>query len=127
MKTTIRLSIFSLLLLMVASVQAESSIESVIAGAVADTTRPEDARARDQGRKPTEILKFSQIAEGDNIVEIAPGGGYYTALLSRVVGDDGHIHAVSPERIFEFFPPARQAFSGYFETDPRTNVVSWAR
>ena len=122
MKIAIRLSIVGLALLIVASVQAEGTIESVIAGAVADTTRPADARARDQARKPAEILVFSGIAEGDKIVEIAPGGGYYTALLSRVVGDEGQVYAVDPERIFEHFPQGRDTFSAYIDSDPRENV-----
>ncbi len=122
MKTVIRFTIFGLVLLIVASVQAEGTIKSVIAGAVADTTRPADARARDQARKPAEILIFSGIAEGDKIVEITPGGGYYTALLSRVVGDQGHVYAVDPERLFEFFPQGRDMFSDYIESDPRKNV-----
>ena len=122
MNIAIHLSIVGLALLIVASVQAEGTIESVIAGAVADTTRPADARARDQARKPAEILVFSGIAEGDKIVEIAPGGGYYTALLSRVVGDEGHVYAVDPERIFEYFPQGRDTFSAYIDSDPRKNV-----
>lgn len=122
MKTVIRFTIFGLVLLIVASVQAEGTIKSVIAGAVADTTRPADARARDQARKPAEILIFSGITEGDKIVEITPGGGYYTALLSRVVGDQGHVYAVDPERLFEFFPQGRDMFSDYIESDPRKNV-----
>ena len=122
MKTVIRFTIFGLVLLIVASVQAEGTIKSVIAGAVADTTRPADARARDQARKPAEILIFSGITEGDKIVEITPGGGYYTALLSRVVGDQGHVYAVDPDRLFEFFPQGRDMFSDYIESDPRKNV-----
>ncbi len=122
MKTAIRFTIFGLILLIVASVQAEGTIKSVIAGAVADTTRPADARARDPARIPTEILIFSGISEGDKIVEIAPGGGYYTALLSRVVGDEGRVNAVDPERIFEFFPQGRDGFSAYIDSDPRKNV-----
>jgi predicted methyltransferase len=122
MKTAIRFTIFGLILLIVASVQAEGTIKSVIAGAVADTTRPADSRARDSARKPAEILIFSGIAEGDKIVEITPGGGYYTALLSRVVGDEGRVYAVDPERIFEFFPQGRDAFSAYIDSDPRKNV-----
>lgn len=110
-------------------VQANPKAETVaakapetIAAAVADTTRPADARARDADRKPAAVLKFSGVKAGDTVVELVPGGGYYTALLSRVVGPQGKIYAVDPERIFEKFPNARNGFTKYIESDPRENV-----
>ena len=38
------------------------------------------------------------------------------------MGDEGHVYAVDPERIFEFFPQGRDMFSDYIESDPRKNV-----
>ena len=98
------------------------SIEEFVREAVEDSSRIDAARERDSSRKPAEILAFSEIAPGDSVLEIAPGGGYYTGLLSRVVGADGKVHAVDPERIFEQFPKAREGFPGYMAEDPRDNV-----
>ena len=68
MKTAIRITIFGLILLIVASVQAEGTIKSVIAGAVraavADTTRPATIpirpgrRTQERGTQPGNPLKF---------------------------------------------------------------------
>ena len=99
-----------------------STAEAAIAAAVADTTRLGDARLRDELRKPTEILTFAGIQPGQTIVELAPGGGYDTALLSRVVGSHGKIYAVDCERLFEYRPNLREAFSAYIAADPRANV-----
>ena len=90
--------------------------------AVNDASRIETDRTRDSGRKPVEVLKFSGIKPGDTILEIAPGSGYYTAILSRMVGDDGLIYGVDPARIFEVFPIARDGFKKYIQADPRNNV-----
>lgn len=62
---------------------------------VADAARPEADKARDADRKPAEMLAFAQVRPGMKVVEIAPGGGYFTRLLSLAVGNAGKIYAVS--------------------------------
>ena len=99
-----------------------STAEAAIAAAVADTTRLGDARLRDELRKPTEILTFAGIQPGQTIVELQPGGGYDTALLSRVVGSHGKIYAVDCERLFEYRPNLRESFASFIAADPRANV-----
>jgi predicted methyltransferase len=93
-----------------------------IVDAIADDTRLADARMRDAFRKPAEVLVFSGIRRGDTVVEIAPGGGYYTALLSRVVGPEGKVLAIDSDRLFEYMPRLREGFTSYIEQDPRENV-----
>ena len=90
--------------------------------AVEDPTRLEEQSARDAARKPQTILRFAGIKPGDTIGDLAVGSGYYTAILSRLVGDKGKIYAVDPARIFEFFPNASKTFPAYLEKDPRGNV-----
>lgn len=65
------------------------------ARAVADAARPEADKARDADRKPAEMLAFAQVRPGMKVVELAPGGGYFTRLLSLSVGNAGKIYAVS--------------------------------
>ncbi len=104
------------------STQALADGHGAIDAAVADQTRLEEHRARDAGRKPDEVLAFSMIKPGDRVADLAAGGGYYTALLSRLVGAEGAVYAVDPVRIFEAFPSAKDTFPGYLEKDPRQNV-----
>jgi predicted methyltransferase len=75
---------------------APAAIPAYIAAAVADAARPEADRKRDADRKPAETLLFANIHPGEQVVELVPGGGYYTRLLSHVVGKHGRIFAVSP-------------------------------
>jgi predicted methyltransferase len=61
--------------------------------AVADPARPEADRASDAARKPAEILTFFGFAPGNKILDLFSGGGYYTEILSHLVGDKGHVIA----------------------------------
>ena len=64
-----------------------------IHAAVDAPDRPEADRARDADRKPGEVLTFFGIEPGDQAVDLMGGAGYYTELLSRVVGGEGVVYA----------------------------------
>jgi predicted methyltransferase len=69
-------------------------VPASLKAAVADSARPEADRARDADRKPAETMHFAGIHPGQTVVELAPGGGYYTRLLSAAVGPKGKVYAV---------------------------------
>jgi predicted methyltransferase len=73
-----------------------AKIPDAIAAAVADAARPESDRARDPNRKPAETLEFAGVKPGDVVAELLPGAGYYTRLLSKIVGPAGHVYALVP-------------------------------
>jgi predicted methyltransferase len=59
--------------------------------AIGSPDRTDEQRARDYHRKPAEILTLAGIEEGDQIVEIAAFGQYFTTLLLAAVGPSGHV------------------------------------
>ncbi|HYB63664.1 MAG TPA: hypothetical protein VEC59_00225 [Steroidobacteraceae bacterium] len=67
------------------------SIPKYIADAVADKARPAADTERDASRKPAETLAFAGVKPGDWVLELAPGKGYYTRLLSATVGATGQV------------------------------------
>ena len=73
---------------------ATHKIPPQIAAAVADPARPAADRARDDNRKPAEIVAFAGVAEGAKVAELLPGGGYYTRILSKAVAARGHVYAM---------------------------------
>ncbi|MEO6388806.1 MAG: methyltransferase [Croceibacterium sp.] len=75
---------------------AADPVLAAIAAAVADTARPEADTARDAARKPAEIVAFAGVKAGDVVAEMIPGGGYYTRILSRTVGPEGHVYLLVP-------------------------------
>ena len=62
--------------------------------AVADPTRPNDDRKDDAARKPDLVLAFAGVHPGEKVGEYLPGGGYYTRMLSDVVGPKGKVYAL---------------------------------
>jgi predicted methyltransferase len=73
-----------------------AEVPSYIAAAIADPNRPAADKERDENRKPAEVLQFAGIKPGDKVAELLPGGGYFTRLISKIVGDNGHIYALVP-------------------------------
>lgn len=66
-----------------------------IAGAVENPARLDYDRARDETRRPQRILEFFGIQPGMKVADIQGGNGYYTELVSRVVGPQGQVFAVN--------------------------------
>jgi predicted methyltransferase len=57
--------------------------------AVAGKWRIEAEKARDPYRHPVETLKFFGVKPSDTVVEIYPGGGWYTAILGPYLKEGG--------------------------------------
>jgi len=68
---------------------ADPAIES----ALTNPDRLEGDSDADSRRKPAEVLEFFGIAPGMRVLEIFAGGGYYTEILSYVVGPEGSVVA----------------------------------
>lgn len=82
--------------------------------AVASPERPEADKARDADRKPAEMMAFAGIRPGMKVLELAPGGGYYTRLLSLAVGEHGYVYTNSSRPV-----PAVQAWA---QSHPNVSV-----
>lgn len=67
-----------------------------IAEAVKDSGRPAADVQADDYRKPAESILFARVKPGDNVLELLGMGGYYTRLLSKVVGNTGHVYTTVP-------------------------------
>lgn len=76
----------------VAAIAAASASET-IAKAVADPARPAEDRARDADRKPGEVIALTGIHHDAVVAEMLPGQGYFTRILSKVVGPKGTVYA----------------------------------
>jgi len=73
---------------------ASSAIPDYVSKAVADPSRPADDRKWDAVRKPAAVLAFANVKPGEAIAEFLPGGGYYTRMLSDIVGPRGKVFAL---------------------------------
>ncbi|MCA9615541.1 MAG: class I SAM-dependent methyltransferase, partial [Myxococcales bacterium] len=68
-----------------------------LAAAIAGSHRTDDERARDVWRHPAETLAFFEVAPGKDVVELAPGGGWYTKLLAPLLRDSGSLTVGLPD------------------------------
>ena len=67
-----------------------------VSAAVADASRPAEDRQRDADRKPAELVAFAGIKRGASVLELVPGGGYFTRILSQAIGPKGQLYTLSP-------------------------------
>lgn len=74
-----------------------------LADAAAGDWRSDDEKARDVWRNPAETLAFFEVESSDTVVEIWPGGGWYTNVLAPYLasGDGQLIAAVWDVNVFE--------------------------
>ena len=71
---------------------------SALKAAVAASTRTEANRARDKYRHPAETLAFFGIKPSDTVVEIWPGGGWYTEILAPyLAAGGGTLYTAAPD------------------------------
>ncbi|MCA1748276.1 MAG: class I SAM-dependent methyltransferase [Parasphingopyxis sp.] len=89
-----------LLLSMPAVVQAEPA---AVEAAVANADRSEPDTAMDESRQPAAVLQFLGLEEGDRVLDVMAGGGYYTELMARAVGPEGHVVGQNPPGVVEAY------------------------
>ena len=65
-----------------------------VSKAVSDTARPKADTDRDAVRLPADTIAFAGVKPGMKVAELFPGGGYFTRMLSDVVGPKGHIYGI---------------------------------
>lgn len=102
---------------------AAAPAPSAINAAVADPARPQTDIQRDAQRKPAEMLTFAGIKPGMKVMDMIPGGGYFTRLFAKAVGTTGHVYAFQPAEWDAFLkgrePPVNAVASVY----PNISVI----
>ena len=64
--------------------------------ATADTRLARDV-ALDARRHGPEIAAFAGLKSGDKVIDLIPGGGYWTRTFARIVGPSGHVYGIWPK------------------------------
>jgi len=85
--------IFSFFVLIFSSVAfaGPMSFSDMLAAGMEGEHRSEGNKARDQYRHPAETLEFFGIQGDMTVMEIWPGGGWYTEILAPVMRDHGKL------------------------------------
>ena len=75
---------------------APAKIDPALSAAVASPMRLPAAIARDPVRHPLEELSFFGLASNQSVVELWPGGGYWTDILAPYLAAHGHLYVALP-------------------------------
>ena len=96
-------ALLALVLLTMASLaSAANEIDAKVEGALAAESRPEADRDRDRNRKPLETLNFFGLKDNMRVLELIPGGGWYTRVLAPVLAENGKLYvALGARRVKE--------------------------
>lgn len=54
-------------------------------------------RQQDARRHPAELVALAHLKRGQRVLDLIPGGGYWTRIFSGIVGPTGHVYAVWPD------------------------------
>lgn len=68
--------------------------------------------ARDRWQKPEEILRDLHLNEGETVVDLGSGSGYFALKLAPRVGAQGHVLATDLRRLSLFFLTIRAELKG---------------
>lgn len=94
-----------------------------IASAVADPSRPAADKAVDPERKPAEMLAFAGVKPGMVVVDLIPGGGYFTRLFSSAVGPKGRVISFVPDEMLKRSDRALTGIQAVAAEPGRSNVT----
>jgi predicted methyltransferase len=92
---------------------APAHVDPALTAAVASPDRQPTAVARDPARHPVEELTFMGLAQSQTVVELWPGGGYWTDILGPYLAPHGHLYVALPK--------------AGVDADEDTGVVRWRK
>jgi predicted methyltransferase len=124
MKSVPYLAAILLTVLSPLSAHADRQIPAMVTAAVADARRPADQVKLDPARKPAQLLAFAELKAGDRVADFMPGNGYFTRIMSDVVGPNGHVYAFLPTEQLANCAPSEVAGTKMLEHDPSYANVS---
>jgi len=87
-----RLSSLILLCLALPAFATDEATVQKIRAAMQSDVRSEAEVARDENRKPVETLSFFGLTDDMRVLELLPGGGWYTKILAPVLEENGKLH-----------------------------------
>ncbi|UTF59945.1 class I SAM-dependent methyltransferase [Gilvimarinus sp. DA14] len=93
----------------------DEALQEVLAG-----EHRAESSARDEYRHPGETLAFFGIEPDMTVVEIWPGGGWYTEILAPYLRDEGVFYAAhfNPDSEVEYFKRSRDNYGEKLAANP---------
>ena len=97
---------FAAILLLAGSMALAGPIDDKVDAAMKAEGRPAADVARDRNRRPLQTLKFFGLEDDMRVLELLPGGGWYTRILAPVLAENGTLYvALGTGRVAENIAP----------------------
>jgi predicted methyltransferase len=95
-------------------------IDALLQHAVAGSWRSPANKARDRYRHPARTLEFFGLRPNMTVIELEPGGGWYTEILAPVLHAQGHLIEATPSAntANPFMHRMATAFDNKLKSDP---------
>jgi predicted methyltransferase len=101
-----------------------SSNAADLAMAIAAADRSDEDKARDDSRKPAEVLAFFGVEPGMTTMDLIAASGWYTEVLAAAVGPEGIVYAQNPALMLQFREGAAdKAMAARIANDRLPNVT----
>ncbi len=109
---TKKLLVSAVTLLVLASTVQAGQTSHELSDIITGDHRSEKNIARNEFRHPQETLAFFGIQPNMTVVELWPGGGWYTEVLAPYLADEGQLIAAhfDPEAGSDYYKKSRQGF-----------------
>ena len=91
--------------------------------AISDARRPATDSARDAARKPADMLAFAGLNAGLKVMDLIPGGGYFTRLFAAAVEPSGHVYAYQPTEFDSFLKGKEPPVTAVAKSYPDVTVI----
>lgn len=97
-----------------------TAADTALQAALAGSHREPANAARDVFRHPAETLNFFGIKPTHTVVEIAPGGGWYTEVLAPYLSAQGKLYAAhaDPKSTSEYYQRTLAAYKAKLAANP---------
>ncbi len=94
----------------------DSKLTSIIEG----EHRSDKNKARNEYRHPAETINFFGIRPSMTVVEVSPGGGWYTEILAPWLGKEGKLYAAhfDPNSEVEYYQNSLKGFKDKLVANP---------
>ena len=115
--------VFAMSVMLNAGIAFAQTVPPYVSSSVSDPARPAADTKIDGDRKPAEVIAFAGVKPGSKILELVGASGYYTRILSRVVGPKGRIYSTVPTAVVKVMPKFGDALTALASNSAYSNVT----
>lgn len=100
MKARLTLTLTTFLVAAFSGAHVAADTSEKLKAAIADESRGSADMERDANRKPQQTLEFFGLKDDMKVLELVPGGGWYTKILAPVLAEPGSLQvAIGTDRV----------------------------